>query len=363
MMARALLVRCNKGKLWVMTRSSEEGIRAAFRTQAEFCHASKSPLTANICLALAETLNRTTRTGATILDWQGDPMADALMMRITGGLNALARSGDDAALSALYQARSGNFAGEVSRAIRQWDDRLLPWLDGPPQTNEVARSAMLYPGIMAVTHRFGPDVELLELGSSAGLNLNLDRFGYDLGGVKAGDFASSLQLAPDWDGPRPISAPVNVIARRGIDQNPLDASQPEVAERLLAFVWPDQDLRLARIEAALTLARQFPPQIERGDAAEWIEAQLDLPQDVGVTRIVFHSIVLQYLSPEGRTRVGAALARAGERATARRPLAWVSMEFYAQTPMSELRVTTWPDGNTVTMADCHPHGAAIRWRS
>ncbi len=361
-MARALLVRCNKGKLRAMTRSREETIRAAFRTQADFCRASKSPLTADVCLALSDTLDRTTRTGTAILDWPGDPMADALMMRITGGLNALARSGDDAALSAIYQARSGNIAGEISRVIRQWDERLLPWLDGPPQTNEVARSGMLYPGIMAVARRFGPDVELLELGSSAGLNLNLDRFGYDLGGVKAGDPASPLQLAPDWEGPPPMFAPVNVVSRRGIDQNPLDASQPEVAERLLAFVWPDQDLRLARIEAALALARQFPPHIERGDAAEWIEAQLDTPQAEGVTRIVFHSIVLQYLSPEGRKRVGTALAKAGARATERRPLAWASMEFYAQTPMSELRVTTWPDGKTETLADCHPHGAAIRWR-
>ena len=345
-----------------MTHSREDRIRAAFRTQADFCLASRSPLTADVCLALSEILDRTTRTGTAILDWPGDPMADALMMRITGGLNALARSGDDETLSAIYQARSGNIAGEISRVIRQWDDRLLPWLDGPPQTNEVARSGMLYPGIMTVTHRFGPDIELLELGSSAGLNLNLDRFGYELGGVKAGDPASSLQLAPDWNGPPPVFAPVNVVSRKGIDQNPLDASRPEVCDRLLAFVWPDQDLRLARIEAALALARQFPPQIERGDAAEWIEAQLDMHQAEGVTRIVFHSIVLQYLPPEGRERVGAALARAGARATERRPLAWVSMEFYAQTPMSELRVTTWPDGKTRTLANCHPHGAAIVWR-
>jgi hypothetical protein len=171
-----------------------------------------------------------------------------------------------------------------------------------------------------------------------------------------------LQLAPDWEGPPPRFAPVNVVSRRGVDQNPLDASQPDVAERLLAFVWPDQDLRLARLEAALALARQFPPQIARGDAAEWIEAQLDTPQAEGVTRIVFHSIVLQYLSPEGRGRVGTALARAGAHATDRRPLAWVSMEFHAQAPMGELRVTTWPGGETATLANCHPHGAAIRWR-
>lgn len=345
-----------------MTDSNEAKIRAAFHTQAGFCLASHSPLTAAVCTALGNTLDRETRTGAAILDWAGEPMADALPMRITGALNALARSGDDPGFSALYAAREGDFTDEIRRVMRTWDARLLPWLDGPPQTNEVARSAMLYPGIMAVAARFGPDIELLELGSSAGLNLNLDRFGYDLCGVNAGDPRSPLQLKPDWEGPAPAFSPVNVVARCGIDQNPLDASRPEVAERLLAYVWPDQDKRIARIEAAIALARQYPPPVERGDAAEWLEARLRLPQAERVTRIVFHSIVLQYLSSEGRQRVGAAMARAGAQASEQRPLAWVSMEFHAQTPLAELRVTHWPEGTTQTLADCHPHGASIRWR-
>lgn len=355
-------MRRNKGKLADMSGRREDAIRAAFHTQAAFSRASGSALTADILTALAGTLDRETHTGAAILDWPGDPMVDALKMRIAGGLNALARSGKDPTLTALYAAREGDFAGELGRVIAQWDEWLLPWLDGPPQTNEVARAAALYPAMMAVSARFGPDMELLELGSSAGLNLNLDRFGYDLGGRLAGDPYSAVQLKPDWDGPVPALAPVNVVSRRGIDQNPLDASNPAIAERLLAYVWPDQDARVARIEAAIALARQFPPTIERGDAAEWIEAQLEKPQDEGVGRIVFHSIVLQYLPPEGRKRVGAALARAGELATERRPLAWISMEFHREAIVAELRLTCWPGGKVETLADCHPHGAAIRWR-
>lgn len=58
-----------------------------------------------------------TRTGAAILDWAGDPMADALMMRITGGLNALARSGGDPALSALYHSRSETSPGRFPASL------------------------------------------------------------------------------------------------------------------------------------------------------------------------------------------------------------------------------------------------------
>lgn len=361
-MARPLLVRRNKGKLHAMSGPGEEAIRAAFRVQAEFCCASGSPLTAEICSILADRLDHATRTGAAILDWPGDPLVDALMMRITGGLNALARSGQDPQLSGLYADRKGDFAGIVPRVIRDWDDWLFGWLDGPPQTNEVARASGLFPGIMAVTHRFGPNVELIELGPSAGLNLNMDRFGYDLGGVKAGDPASPLQLKPEWAGPPPVSAQVNVVSRVGIDRSPLAVSDPGVAERLMAFVWPDQDARLARIEAAIAIARQFPPPIEQGDAAEWTEARLATPQSEGVARIVYHSIVLQYLPPEGRARVSAAIAKAGAAATENRPLAWLSYEFHAQVPMAELRLTTWPDGEMVKLADCHPHGAVINWR-
>jgi hypothetical protein len=344
-----------------MSDTHEVQIRAAFRQQAVFCRNSGSPMTADILNALAQMLDRETQTGRAILDWQGDPLVDALKLRIAGGLNALARSGKDAELSALYAARQGDFAGTFTRVLAEWDEWLLPWLNSPPQTNEVARSGMLWPGVMEVARHFGPDIELLELGSSAGLNLNLDRFGYDLGGVITGDTSSALQLKPKWEGPAPVVVPISIVSRAGVDQNPLDPSDPDVAERLLAYVWPDQDDRIARIKAAIEIARAYPPPVETGDAADWIERKLAQPQTAGVTRIVFHSITLVYLPPDGRARVEAALRRAGEAATAKRPLAWLSMEFHARTAMAELRLTMWPGGEMRTLAHCHPHGAMIKW--
>lgn len=344
-----------------MTGPGEERIREAFKTQAQFCRASGSPLTADILDALITVLDRSTRTGAAILDWPGDPMVDALKLRIAGGLNALARAGLDPELTALYAVRSGDFEGVLRRVVAEHDQWLLPWLDGPPQTNEVARAGALWPGIMAVAARFGPDVELIELGPSAGLNMNMDRFAYDLGGAIAGDPGSGVRIEPQWSGPAPIVAPVNIVSRIGIDRNPLDVSRPEVADRLLAYVWPDQRERVARAEAAIALARHYPPPIESGDAAEWLERKLAEPQAEGVARIVYHSIVLQYLPPEGRARVREALRAAGARASGTRPLAWLSMEFSAESATAEIRLTSWPDAKPRKLGDTHPHGAFVQW--
>jgi hypothetical protein len=312
---------------------------------------------------LAEVLDETTQTGAKVLRWAGDPMRDALKLRLTGGLHALAQSGEDAALSALYKDQTGEMGAILRRVVAEYDGWLLPWLDSAPQTNEVGRSGALWPGVMRVAARYGPKIQLLELGASAGLNLNMDRFAYDLGGAVAGDPLSAVRLAPRWSGDAPDVNQVEVVSRRGVDLNPLDVSDPAVASRLLAYVWPDQPERLARIEAAIRIAQSHPPHIDRADGVSWIAEQLERPQDAGVTRIVYHSIALLYFPDAGRKAVIDAIRSAGERATPERPLAWLNMEFAAGVKdKALLRMTTWPEhGETETLAHVHPHGAAIEW--
>jgi hypothetical protein len=338
-------------------------IRAAFLEQARLCRSVGSPFTAQLLETLSETLDETTQTGRVILNWPSDPMVDALKLRIVGGLHALARSGDDAGLTDLYATQMGDMRAILSRVLADWDARLLPWLDGAPQTNEVGRSGMLWPGMMEIAHRFGPRLELLELGASAGLNLNMDHYGYDLGGVIAGEAGSPVQLAPEWRGPPPLAADVEIVRKSGVDLNPLDVSDPAIAARLLAYVWPDQPTRLQRIAAAIDLARRFPPQLARGDGADWIEAQLAAPQEAGVTRVVYHSIALQYFPEAGRKRVIDAIRSAGESATPERPIAWLSMEFRAEVKEHALlRLQCWPgSGELETLAELHPHGAWINW--
>ena len=72
-----------------------------------------------------------------------------------------------------------NLAGIIADAIARNDISLGQAMDSPPQTNEIARSAMLLPGFLAIAREAGLPLDICEIGSSAGLNLLFDRFAYD----------------------------------------------------------------------------------------------------------------------------------------------------------------------------------------
>ncbi len=77
-------------------------IREHFLHQARACDDLGSPFTARLCGALSATLDTSTAAGRRALDWPGDPRADALALRLCGGLHALVLSEADAALMAVY---------------------------------------------------------------------------------------------------------------------------------------------------------------------------------------------------------------------------------------------------------------------
>lgn len=343
--------------------ATEAAVRAAFARQAEGATKLDSPFMERLCRLIGERLDRSTETGRRVLDWPGkaDVFSDALPLRLAGGLHALVRRGDAPGLAGCYPPNALPGEDALWAALRPVlaGPDLLPWLDRAPQTNEVGRSAVLMSGLLVVADLFAQPVELLELGASAGLNLLLDRYGHDLGGVRAGDPESVLQLRPEWKGPAPPDAPVEVARRRGVDLNPLDARRD--GDRLLAYVWPDQVRRLAQLETALKLAAKDPPDVERAEAADWIEARLAEPREAGATRVVLHSIAFQYFPEETKARIGAAMADAGEAANLAAPLAWLRYEHDPAEDRITLRLRTWPGGEDRLLAHCHPHGSSMRW--
>ncbi|ACL62191.1 DUF2332 domain-containing protein [Methylobacterium nodulans] len=343
--------------------AAEDSVRRAFAIQAGHCARLGSPFTASLCGLVAEWLDRRSAIGCRILDWPGPPEADALALRLCGGLHALVRRGRLPELAILYPPAPLDPAAlwdATARALDEAGADLDPWLDGPPQTNEVARSGVLMPGLMAVAAATGERPMILwEIGASAGLNLVLDRYAYDLGGVAAGDPAAPVRLVPDWTGPPPPAARVAVAARRGVDLNPLDLREASHRERLVAYIWPDQRERLARMEAAIACAAETPPPLDRGEATAWLADRLAEPPQPGTVRVVQHSIALQYFPPAGQARVGALLAEAGARASPATPLAWLAYEFDGSA--CALTLTLWPGGERRILASAHPHGQWLRW--
>ena len=339
---------------------SETENRAAFEVQAGYCAAMAAPVTARICTALAHGLDRESATGRRVLDWAGEPVADALALRLVGGLHALYRAGADAGLSRVFTGDRVDVEAALAEALVRHDAALLPWLDGPPQTNEAARSAGLMTGLLHLAARFGPRIEMLEIGSSAGLNLMIARYRFDLGGVAVGPEDAAVRIVPEWRGVAPPVAPVRLVGARGVDIAPVDVGDPAQAARLEAYVWVDAQERLARLAAAIGEVRTHGVDLVQGDAADWVEAQLATPQPAGVTRVLMHSVVWQYLPPEGRARIVAAMDAAGARATAERPLGWVMMEPNRDLHRHEVRVRGWPGSEPMELvALTHAHGAWV----
>jgi hypothetical protein len=344
-------------------------IAAAFGQQAQFCDALRAPLTAALCRVVAAGLDPASLTGKRLAAWPGEPMTDALPMRMTGALHWLVRSGRAPALAALYPPAALPDDAALGAALAHvladpaCDAAIADFLGSAPQTNEVGRAGALLPGLLVVAAATRLPLSLFELGASAGLNLNMDRFCVDLGGVMLGDSACPVVIAPHWKGAAPPAAPLHIVARRGVDLAPLDVADAAVAERLLAFIWADQPERLARTEAAIALARRWPPALDAGDAADWVEQNVVLT--AGVATVVYHSIAFQYFPAAGQQRIIDRLEALGAAASPQAPLAWLRMEMDdpAQPATPAIRLRLWRGGpaDERLLGHSHAHGAFVQW--
>lgn len=288
------------------------------------------------------------------------------MLRVTGGLHALVRSGKAPALAALYPPAPAPEPDRLWQALAPVlaGKALLPWLESAPQTNEVARSAVLMGGFLTIAAETGLPLALLELGCSAGLNLVPDRYAHRLGTLEAGNSNSCLRLEPEWQGADPPAARLQIHSRAGVDLNPLDLLDPDARNRLLAYVWPDQPQRLERMARAIAITAEEPPEIVKGDAANFVEARARTRKGVATT--VYHSIAFQYFPPDTQARITAHMERAGAKATAAAPLAWLRYEMEpgatgTTTEPPTLRLTLWPGKDDRLLARAHPHGKLVHW--
>ncbi|WJS89964.1 DUF2332 family protein [Microbacterium testaceum] len=179
------------------------------------------------------------------------------------------------------------------------------------QTNEPLRCAALLPALAAIE---GP-IALLEVGASAGLCLYPDRYSYRYhrGGevipVDPVDGRSSVVLDSDLEGHPDLRMP-EIVWRAGIDLSPLDARRSEDRKWLTGLVWPGEEGRLERIEAALDIVAADPPILVAGDGAQALPA-LAARAPAGATLVVTTPGVLAHVPRVHRTAVIAAARAAG----------------------------------------------------
>ncbi|QPH53389.1 DUF2332 domain-containing protein [Pontivivens ytuae] len=335
-------------------------MRASFASQAVACERLGSPLTAQICRVAPAALEVGGPLAAAILGWKGDPVADALALRLCGALHAL--SWEDADLAAVYppakvdDARMEAVLRDVFQRRSVW---LFPWLNSAPQTNEVNRSAVLIGGLLHVAARDPRPIELLELGASGGLNQVPDLYRYRLGGsLRWGEPSAPVALDSQWRGAvPPMEAPLKVVAREGCDIAPIDVTDAAARRRMEAYIWPDQTARLVRIRAALEFAAHNPPKIAQMGAADFLADRLSRPLAEDRQRVVIHSIMWQYMPAEEQARAEEAIRAAGTTGN----LSWLRLEPDEVRGSAAVQLTTFPEGETQELGRGDFHGAWAEW--
>ncbi|MCR9179612.1 MAG: DUF2332 domain-containing protein [Erythrobacteraceae bacterium] len=348
-----------------MNTTGAGAVATAFANQVAYCAHAGAHITARVVAGIAAVLGSGAQGEllARIRDWPGAPLADALPLRVAGGLHALHLSGAAPKLAPIYRGEAAEAARIIAEVMAVHEAALLPWLDGPPQTNEAGRSAnfiaaMLWLADQGVPARF----DCLEIGSSAGINLMLDRYAYDLGGVRVGPADAVMHFAPAWQGTPPPGHDIAILSTKGCDVAPVDLTDPAQALRLKAYIWPEHTVRFERMDAAIRAASERKPDLVQASAADFVEAELARSQAPGTTRILMHSIVWQYVPADQQVRVTAAMEAAGAKASATSPLAWVQVEADRSVHRHKLTVRYWPGGGEeVQLAWSHPHGADVEW--
>ena len=230
------------------------------------------------------------------------------------------------------------------------------------QTNEVQRCWALLPCFLEAARRLDAStVDLIELGTSAGLLLLWDQYRYRYDAGEWGPQDAPLELSAEERGRVPgelLARQLVVRDRIGLDLEPVDVTTDEGALLLRSFVWADRVERIERLDRAIDALRATPPAIVRGDFVELLPGLLERRRANGLT-IVLQIAAAGYLDEQGWERLGAALEAGGGQG----PLAYV----FAGHPEPEshqhwgLWLTTWPEGERTQLAHTDFHGTWLDW--
>jgi len=346
-----------------------DALRAHFVEQAAISHAMGSPFTGQLLERMGRDLVAGGPSAELVGGWKRNPRTDALGVRMAGALHAASLSRLDEALTAEYpEQRSDWRMDRVWPVARGFLERERAWvaefIRSAPQTNEVRRSIALLPGFLSFAEAHDREIDLLEIGASAGLNLNWHRFSYRTESWSWGPSGGVL-VDTAWQGPPPpLHARPRIGSAAACDLNPLAIADPAQRLRLRSYIWADQHDRLRRFDAAAELAIATGVKVERADAAVWLAERLARRPSDRAT-VVYNSVFLQYPPRDTRAAIAAAIEAAAAKATAQSPIAWLRFEPEALLtgPVESVRflveMIEWPGGERRLLAITDGHAREV----
>ncbi|MGD7706200.1 DUF2332 family protein [Microlunatus sp. Y2014] len=244
------------------------------------------------------------------------------------------------------------------------------------RVHELGRYAVLYPAIAEAARRLDArSIGLVDVGTVAGLNLQVDRVGisYD-NGQTLGDPTSRAQRSASIVGRQPLpgTAIPAVAVRVAVGTDPVDVTSADDVSWLHACLTEEGPDLQAALAEELALAATDPPHRVAGDlTTALVEAIALVPDDV--VPVVTTTWALSRLPLEGRLRFLQQL----DRASAVRPLAWVSVEGVGVAPavptlgdrpasghsIVAVSVASGADFHVAVVGRCWRRGQMLSWIS
>ena len=334
-----------------------EVVAGWLKWQAAGCTQMGSPLYGSLLETAAA--DQTGATAEALAGFETETRSAAVGLRLMAAVHRLVLEGRLPALEPHYPSVGGD--GDASaawpafrEALAEHRTEIRRLVERGCQTNEVGRSAALLGGFLEVAHRTGLPLRILEIGASAGLNMRWDRYRYESaksdeidgasGGAGWGDENSAVRFVHFFDVPPPLDRAAEVVERKGCDLEPIDPTTDEGGLSLRSFIWADQLGRLSRLDGAISIAQELPVEVERLDAATFLERELAAPRH-GMATVVFHSVFMQYVDDDQRTRINRALDEAS--------VYYLRMEPDQGT--FEIRL------GEELLGTSGPHGTGVRW--
>jgi len=297
------------------------------------------------------------------------------VLMLLGAVHYLVLRGAAHPLASLYRAlAAGQAAVEdpfpLFRAFcRDFEDELRPLLaKGRVQTNEVGRAVYVRLGMEWASESFGAaPLFYVELGSSAGLNLNWDAFSMTIERGSArfsrGGDASPVRLAckivgGELPAERGASLPP-ILGRFGVDVDPPDLGRSEDRDWLLAFVYADHPERISRAREAMRLAETSRHRVLRADVTRDLRMVCqEIPE--GARLCLSRTFLSSQLPPPALEAMEAQIAELARG----REIVEIGAEWANH--QTELFVRRWLDGSLLSsemLARGDAHGVRIEWLS
>ena len=231
------------------------------------------------------------------------------------------------------------------------------------QTNEVQRCTCLFPAFLLVYQRTGQTpLSLIEMGSSAGLHLLWDKYGYNYDAIgQVGNPDSPVQLRCSLLGqnvPFISDRMPSVRSRTGIDLNPITIENINEIRWIRALIWPEHTDRAALFEKAIKVARHNPPHIIAGNAADvLLPAVGTTPRDTALC--IFHSYTLNQCPENIRHQIVINI----EEIAKSRDVFRISLEWYGGQKQPQLELFSYTANHIQheLLAYCESHGRSMEW--